>query len=139
MRNHVKHAATEVNTPEASAQYSPTIQSPPRKTLPDLISEKVCISREVIVPRRLGNFSTTSLTTVDQFDGMQAKKAGTDAPNKGNDINRSGVACIAEELHQGVHDAGGYLGEANRADVDRLDQELSVFGRARCLRKGKHG
>ena len=51
-----------------------------------------------------------------------------DLAHEGDDVERGGVVGVAEEVHEGVHDAGGDLGELDGGDVDGLDEELAVLG-----------
>lgn len=51
----------------------------------------------------------------------------SDGPDEGDDIDGGRVAGVADELHEDVDDRSGDLGEADRACVDRLDEELAVL------------
>lgn len=51
-----------------------------------------------------------------------------DLAHEGDDVERGGVVRVAEEVHERVHDAGGHLGELDRAYVNRLDEQLPVLG-----------
>lgn len=48
-------------------------------------------------------------------------------PDERDDIERGWVVCVSEEFHQSMNDACCNFGEFDSSDVNRLDEELTIF------------
>ena len=97
--------AEKVHAPSTSVQYSPTIQSAPRKTFPDLTSPTVSSSFSVMECRRAGNFSTTSLQKrwrnekSDDQKSLGVRRRVTIGEKKGKGTNRTKeITSTADEF-----------------------------------------
>jgi hypothetical protein len=60
-------------------------------------------------------------------------KGGRDKPNERHNIQGRRVVRIAQEVHEGVYNTSCDFGEFDSSDMDRLDEELSVFRRLKDI------
>ena len=104
------------------------IQSTPRKTLPDLISDRVEMSFSQMVTLRKGNFSTTSLIFFSSFEFLPSRVGGGPyIPNKSDHIEGRWVVGVPEKFHESMYNASCDFRKFDGSDVDRLNKELAVF------------